>query len=330
MERGDEGAADYERLSGIDADFVPDLVAAVARPGDEGAGGRPAGRARTRPGGRPRRLRRPRRGHGLAPRVPRVHGARRDQGPGPPLARTAAARIPLAATMAIGDQYNDLEMLAAAGHGVAMAGCAGRGPCRGPPFTASVEDEGFAAGPGGAGARARQLCDGPALSEPRAPRRRGRPVGVDSPSRLSSAETAWPSRPRPSTASPAPARDGAVVAPRGGQGPAPRARASRCSSTSWRWPRAWSSCLPAARRLAGALLAGAADAGRAAAARRGAARMLVTGAYACVGLRVPDRRPPVAWPGPGPAAADLGEPLRRAEARSARRSVAASGRRGRR
>ena len=32
MERGDEGAADYERLSGIDADFVPDLVAAVVRP----------------------------------------------------------------------------------------------------------------------------------------------------------------------------------------------------------------------------------------------------------------------------------------------------------
>jgi hydroxymethylpyrimidine pyrophosphatase-like HAD family hydrolase len=30
--------------------------------------------------------------------------------------------IPLAQTMAIGDQYNDLEMIQAVGHGVAMAG----------------------------------------------------------------------------------------------------------------------------------------------------------------------------------------------------------------
>ena len=50
---------------------------------------------------------------------PRVRGARRVEGPGGPLAG-AAARRPAGAVLAIGDQWNDIEMLAEVGHGTAM------------------------------------------------------------------------------------------------------------------------------------------------------------------------------------------------------------------
>ncbi|HTS14534.1 MAG TPA: Cof-type HAD-IIB family hydrolase [Candidatus Sulfotelmatobacter sp.] len=121
MERGDEGGADYERLSGIDAEFVPDLVASVVRPvtkvlavGPPGvpeaafAPGRAAfaGRAEVT-------VSHPEYLEFTAPGVTKGQALRW-------LARRL--RIPMAATMALGDQFNDLEMLAAAGHGVAMAG----------------------------------------------------------------------------------------------------------------------------------------------------------------------------------------------------------------
>ena len=46
--------------------------------------------------------------------------------------------------MAIGDQYNDLEMLAAAGHGVAMGGSPAEVRAAARHVTASVDEEGFA------------------------------------------------------------------------------------------------------------------------------------------------------------------------------------------
>ena len=143
MERGDEGAADYERLSGIDADFVPDLVAAVVRPvtkvlavGPPGvpervlAAGREAfvGRAEVT-------VSHPEYLEFTAPGVTKGQALRW-------LARRL--RIPLAATMAIGDQYNDLEMLAAAGHGVAMGGSPAEVRAAARHVTASVDEEGFA------------------------------------------------------------------------------------------------------------------------------------------------------------------------------------------
>lgn len=143
MERGDEGADDYERLSGIDADFVPDLLAAVVRPvtkvlavGPAGvpeqvlAAGREAfaGRAEVT-------VSHPEYLEFTAPGVTKGQALRW-------LARRL--RVPMAATMAVGDQYNDLEMLAAAGHGVAMAGSPEEVRLAARHVTASVAEDGFA------------------------------------------------------------------------------------------------------------------------------------------------------------------------------------------
>ncbi|MGZ3587521.1 MAG: Cof-type HAD-IIB family hydrolase [Candidatus Limnocylindrales bacterium] len=143
MERGDEGAADYERLSGIEAEFVPDLLAALARPVTKvlavGAAGDPeslleeaqavfAGRAEvtvshaeylefTAPGVT--------KGRALRWLARRLH-------------------VPLAATMAMGDQFNDLEMLRTAGHGVAMASAPEPVRAVARHVTAAVDEDGAA------------------------------------------------------------------------------------------------------------------------------------------------------------------------------------------
>ena len=53
------------------------------------------------------------------PEIPGVRGARCVQGPGRHfLARRL--RVPLGSVLAIGDQWNDYEMIAMAGHGTAM------------------------------------------------------------------------------------------------------------------------------------------------------------------------------------------------------------------
>jgi len=143
MERGDEGAEDYERLSGIDAEFVPDLLAAVDRPvtkvlavGRPGLAERVLGAGREAFGGRAEvTVSHPEYLEFTAPGVTKGQALRW-------LARRL--RIPLAATMAIGDQHNDLEMLAAAGHGVAMAGSPAEVRAAARHVTATVEEEGLA------------------------------------------------------------------------------------------------------------------------------------------------------------------------------------------
>jgi hypothetical protein len=121
MERGDEGATDYERLSGIAARFVPDLRAEVARPptkvlavGPVGLPERILDAARERFAGRAQvTVSHPEYLEWTAVGVTKGRAVRW-------LARRR--RVPLSQVLAVGDQYNDVEMLAAVGHGVAMGG----------------------------------------------------------------------------------------------------------------------------------------------------------------------------------------------------------------
>jgi Cof subfamily protein (haloacid dehalogenase superfamily) len=121
MEAGDETAPDYERLAGVGAEFVPDLLAAAAAAPTKVLSVGPAdlpqrhlSEARLAFKGRaqvtvshPEYLEWTRAG---------VHKGR--------AVRWLARRegIPLRNVMAVGDQFNDLEMIAAVGHGVAMGG----------------------------------------------------------------------------------------------------------------------------------------------------------------------------------------------------------------
>lgn len=144
MERGDEGAADYERLSGIDAEFVPDLIAALGRPVTKVlAVGPPGVPERVLAAGRDAFM-------GLAEVTVSHPEYLEFTAPGVNKGQALRwlahrLRVPMAATMAVGDQYNDLEMLAAAGHGVAMAGAPAEVRAAARHVTASVADEGFAA-----------------------------------------------------------------------------------------------------------------------------------------------------------------------------------------
>jgi Cof subfamily protein (haloacid dehalogenase superfamily) len=143
MERGDEGGADYERLSGIEAEFVPDLIGAVRRPVTKVlAVGPPGVPERSLASGRAAFADRaevtvshPEYLEFTAPGVTKGQALRW-------LARRLG--IPLAATMAVGDQYNDLEMLAAAGHGVAMAGAPAEVRDAARYITSSVAEDGVA------------------------------------------------------------------------------------------------------------------------------------------------------------------------------------------
>jgi Cof subfamily protein (haloacid dehalogenase superfamily) len=143
MERGDEGAADYERLSGIDAEFVPDLLAAVRGPvtkvlavGAPGVPERFLASARAGFAGRAEvTVSHPEYLEFTAPGVTKGRALRW-------LARRL--HVPLGATMAIGDQHNDLEMLLAAGYGVAMAGAPPEVRAAARFVTASVAEEGAA------------------------------------------------------------------------------------------------------------------------------------------------------------------------------------------
>jgi hypothetical protein len=121
MEIGDESAEDYERGSGIGAEFVPDLIASIAGPVTKvlavGAAPLPE-----------RALAGAREAFGGRAQVTVSHpdylewtaaGVTKARGVGW-LARRLG--IPLRDTMAIGDQYNDAELIAEVGHGVAMGG----------------------------------------------------------------------------------------------------------------------------------------------------------------------------------------------------------------
>ena len=143
MERGDESAADYERISGIDAEFVPDLQAAVRGPVTKvlsvGPAGLPAAvlaAARAEFAGRAEvTVSHPEYLEFTAPGVTKGRALRW-------LARRLG--VPLGATMAIGDQYNDLEMLLAAGYGVAMASAPAEVRAAARFVTASVAEDGAA------------------------------------------------------------------------------------------------------------------------------------------------------------------------------------------
>jgi hypothetical protein len=121
METGDESAEDYERSSGIGAEFVPDLVAVARRRptkvlavGHDGLPERVLGRAR-------------REFEGLAEVT--VSHPEYLEWTQSGVTKGAAIRwlarrlgVPLGQVMAVGDQHNDREMLAVCGHGVAMGG----------------------------------------------------------------------------------------------------------------------------------------------------------------------------------------------------------------
>jgi len=120
----DPRAEDYSSFVGSRADIVPDLLVWLQHPvskllavavdpiDDTGLADlrrRFAGRAEVT-------ISHPRFLEFLAPGVSKAAGVRR-------LARRA--RVPMANVLAIGDQYNDLEMLAAVGHGAAMPSAPG-------------------------------------------------------------------------------------------------------------------------------------------------------------------------------------------------------------
>ena len=143
MEVGDEGAPDYERLSGIGAVFLPDLIAAIDHPATKVlAVGPPGLPARLLDAGRA----------AFAGRAEvTVSHPEYLEFTAPGAHKGAALRwlaqrlgIPLEATMAVGDQHNDREMIAAAGVGVAMAGAPSvvRGVAR--HVTAPIEEDGAA------------------------------------------------------------------------------------------------------------------------------------------------------------------------------------------
>jgi len=120
LREDDPNADDYSSFMGARAELVPDLVAWIERPvtkvlavGDEAAIAAALPEARARFAGRASAtISHPRFIEFLAPGVSKGRGVSW-------LARRLG--VPLERTMAIGDQVNDLEMIAVVGHGVAMA-----------------------------------------------------------------------------------------------------------------------------------------------------------------------------------------------------------------
>jgi Cof subfamily protein (haloacid dehalogenase superfamily) len=115
----DPVAEDYSRFMGLDPELVPDLVAAIRHPitkvlavGEPDLVAATLEPARVAFAGRATvTISNPRFLEFLAPGVSKGRALRR-------VARRLG--IPLARTMAVGDQLNDLEMIVAVGHGVAM------------------------------------------------------------------------------------------------------------------------------------------------------------------------------------------------------------------
>jgi Cof subfamily protein (haloacid dehalogenase superfamily) len=143
MERGDETAEDYERSSGIGAEFVPDLVAAVRRrPTKVLAVGRAGVPEEVLPAARERFA-----GRAMVTvshpeylefTAPGVHKGRAVRW----LARRLGVKMDR--VLAIGDQLNDLELLAAVGYGVAMGGAPDEVSAAARFRTTTWEDEGVA------------------------------------------------------------------------------------------------------------------------------------------------------------------------------------------
>ena len=119
IQADDPRAEDYSAFLGSRAELVPDLLAWLRHPVSKllAVGSEPIDDAglsdlRARFAGRAAvTISHPRFLEFLAPGVSKADGVRR-------LARRAG--VPMSQVLAIGDQYNDLEMLAAVGHGAAM------------------------------------------------------------------------------------------------------------------------------------------------------------------------------------------------------------------
>ena len=143
MEVGDEGAEDYERHLGVAARFVPDLRAAVTTPVTKVLAVGPPGLPEALlPAARAAF---PRRAQVTVSHPEYLEWTARGVHKGAAVRRVARRlRVPLRQTMAIGDQHNDLEMLALAGHGVAMGGAPAEVRSTARYVTARFEDDGAA------------------------------------------------------------------------------------------------------------------------------------------------------------------------------------------
>jgi len=143
LREDDQNADDYSSFMGARAELVPDLVAWIERPvtkvlavGDEATIAAALPEARARFAGRASAtISHPRFIEFLAPGVSKGRGVSW-------LARRLG--VPLERTMAIGDQVNDLEMIALVGHGVAMAEAPGAVRAVARHVAPSVADEGVA------------------------------------------------------------------------------------------------------------------------------------------------------------------------------------------
>ena len=143
MQADATSAEDYERLSGIGAEFVEDLPAAIRGPVTKvlAVGRAPLpeqwlAEARAAFEGRAQvTVSHPEYLEWNAPGVTKGRAVRW-------LARRLG--IPLAETMAIGDQYNDAEMLAEVGHGVAMGDSPEAVRVAARHVTATIADDGAA------------------------------------------------------------------------------------------------------------------------------------------------------------------------------------------
>jgi Cof subfamily protein (haloacid dehalogenase superfamily) len=143
MEVGDEEAPDYERLAGIGAEFVPDLISAIDHPATKVLAVGPAGL--------PARLLDAARAAFADRAEVTVSHPEYLEFTAPGVHKGAALRwlaqrlgIPLEATMAVGDQHNDREMIAAAGMGVAMGGAPPEVRATARHVTAPIEEDGAA------------------------------------------------------------------------------------------------------------------------------------------------------------------------------------------
>ena len=140
----DPRADDYSTFLGARAELVDDLVAAIRRPvtkviamGEAGVPASLLGDARSAFAGRAEvTLSHPRFIEFVAPGVSKGRAVRW-------LARRAG--VPLEQVLAIGDQWNDLEMIAAVGHGAAMPTAPAEVRLAARYVVAPLEDEGSAA-----------------------------------------------------------------------------------------------------------------------------------------------------------------------------------------
>ena len=143
MEIGDEGADDYERHLGVAARFVRDLRAAVMTPVTKVLAVGPPGLPEAVLAAAREAF--ARRAQVTVSHPEYLEWTAQGVHKGAALRRLAQRlRLPLTQAVAIGDQFNDLELLAAVGHGVAMGGAPPEVRAAARYVTARFEDDGAA------------------------------------------------------------------------------------------------------------------------------------------------------------------------------------------